>query len=506
MANVSLKTFQAPSMQDALAAVKRELGKDAVILHTRSFKSGGFLGLGRKPVVEITASAGVGVLNPLDLRRGVVAPTNAPGAPARPSSALARAYGSSTPAASTAQPASRHAPSPPAPGAGLHRSRDAADFPASSVSSVRTPLVSAPAPRAVSPAEVRSARAAIANANEAGSSGLSSDLRQELAAIRTMVGQVLQSAAVASAAARSAARGSGGGVQGGDAVGVSGSTGGACAASLVPGIAMPEALLNHYLRLIQNDVARDIADEVVAAIRDELTPAEMRDDQIVRQAFLRRVESLIPVDAGLAPPAPCADGRPLTIAMIGPTGVGKTTTVAKLAAAYRLRHARRVGLITADTYRIAAVDQLRTYANIIGVPLAVAGSPEEMAAACESMRDMDAILIDTAGRSPNQPDQLDELARFLDAARPHRTNLVLASVASEATLCATVERFAPMKPAGLIFTKLDEAASFGVLLGVMRKAGTSLSFITTGQGVPDDIEPGRPDRLARLILAGSLRE
>ncbi|MFN0010166.1 MAG: flagellar biosynthesis protein FlhF [Phycisphaerales bacterium] len=453
MANVSLKTYQAPTMAEALTSVKRELGKDAVILHTRSFKVGGVLGLFRRNMVEITASVGVGIMNPGDLRRAARAaetpasstaeakPTAvSASAPPRPPSALARAYGLTTPA-----------PSPS--------------------------LRAASATRADPQAE-RSAREEIARENQHVSGGLSADLKQELAAIRTMVGQVLQS---------SSARA---GEHGGAGLGA-------------PGIAMPDALLKFYLQLIQNDVAREIADQVVSDIRDELTPGELRDEGVVRASFLRHVETLIPVDEGLTPPRPAPDGRPLTIALVGPTGVGKTTTLAKLAAAYRLRHARKIGLITADTFRIAAVDQLRTYANIIGVPLEVVGSPDEMALACERFAGMDAILIDTAGRSPTDTQSLEELAAFLAAARPHRTHLVLASVANEPTLVRTIERFSPLKPTGMIFTKLDEAASVGVLLSVIRRVDAKLSFVTTGQGVPDDIEPGRPDRLARLILDGT---
>ena len=465
MANVSLKTFQAPTMAECLSRVKRELGKDAVILHTRSYRVGGFLGIGRRAMVEITASVGVGVVNPLDLRRAtrsggeeradrgdvevkaVGGPVGAGGC-APPRTALARAYGLATPA-----------PGYSGSAAGVLRSSNAGT------------------PGAAETQAQRAAREAVARENQHGSGGLSADLKQELAAIRTMVGQVLQSAAANS-----------------------GKTPGGGAAGAMPGLAMPEALLRYYVRLIENDVAREIADEVASAIRDELTPAELRDDEVVRASFLRHVEGLIPVDEGMSPPRPAADGRPLTVALIGPTGVGKTTTVAKLAAAYRLRHARKVGLITADTYRIAAVDQLRTYANIIGVPLEVAHTPDEMAAACEKFSAMDAVLIDTAGRSPGDTESLEELGAFLAAARPHKTHLVLASVSGRPTLARTAERFAPLRPTGVIFTKLDEAASLGVLLAVVRQMNIKMSFVTTGQGVPDDIEAARPERLARLIL------
>jgi len=185
---------------------------------------------------------------------------------------------------------------------------------------------------------------------------------------------------------------------------------------------------------------------------------------------------------------------------------GKTTTVAKLAASMKLDGGQRVGLITADTYRIAAVEQLRTYAGLIGLPLEVVSSPEEMRAALGRMSHLDAVVIDTAGRSPRSADRLDELAALLAAARPHETHLVLASTSSQRTLLHAAERFAGVKTDRLIFTKLDEAVSFGVLLNVVREIGRPLSYITTGQDVPHQIEVCDADRLAGLVMGdrGSL--
>src|SRR5262249_52854102 len=143
---------------------------------------------------------------------------------------------------------------------------------------------------------------------------------------------------------------------------------------------------------------------------------------------------------------------------------------------------KRVGLVTCDTYRIAAVDQLRTYANIIGVPLRVPMSPEEMTAACEALagpaggafgteaagRGCDVILIDTAGRSPNDAGRIDELRRFIDAARPHEIHLVLSGTASESCLLRAARQFAAVRPDRVILTKLDEAVNFGIVVSVAR--------------------------------------
>ena len=159
-----------------------------------------------------------------------------------------------------------------------------------------------------------------------------------------------------------------------------------------------------------------------------------------------------------------------------------------------------MALITIDTYRIAAVEQLRTYANIIGLTLHVVTTLDEMRQALEECRDADAVLIDTAGRSQRDGEKLDQLKAFLDVASPHETHLVLSSTCSQPVLMEAVERFSEVRTDRIIFTKLDEAVSFGVLVNVARKVNKQLSYVTTGQEVPHQIEPGQGERLAGLIL------
>jgi flagellar biosynthesis protein FlhF len=186
--------------------------------------------------------------------------------------------------------------------------------------------------------------------------------------------------------------------------------------------------------------------------------------------------------------------------------------LAKLAATFKLHHHLRVGLITADTYRIAAVEQLRTYANIIGLPLEVVLTPVQMREALDRLADRrsldgggcDVILIDTAGRSQNDTGRIDELRKFVEAAKPDQVHLVLSSTAGERVLLREAEAFSPLGIHRIVLTKLDEAVSFGMLINVIRKVGKQLSFVTTGQEVPEHLEPGRADRLAELVLGGPL--
>jgi len=182
----------------------------------------------------------------------------------------------------------------------------------------------------------------------------------------------------------------------------------------------------------------------------------------------------------------------------------KTTTVAKLAATCKLRENRSVTLITTDTYRIGAVDQLRTYAEVIGIPLKVVMTPAEKVDALKAIGETDVVLIDTAGRSPNDVRKIEEINAFIQAASPHETHLVLSSTSSEQVLLRTIDRFADVPTNRVIFTKLDEAVHFGTIVNVMRRLGKRLSFITTGQEVPDHIERGEPSRIARLLLGERL--
>lgn len=447
---MTIKTFRGRTIADALDALKKELGRDAVILNTRTFKTGGFMGLGARTITEIIATTQPTPARP---RRGAApAPSRAPerapdrGA-ARADDRAAMAVDSYVPSA-----AQRSASVPPA---------------AVSAAQASAPRAAAPQPasgQSFDPMQspIRDVAKLIVSASA------KTPIEEELAAIKRMVGHVLRT----SGAPRQPA--------------------------------MPDALLDCYRKLLEAEVASEIADEITAGVRDELNSHQQADATAVHAAVTRRLAAFIPVcaDAGHIGRAP--DGRPLTIALLGPTGVGKTTTVAKLAATYKLRHGRQIGLITCDTYRIAAVDQLRTYADIIGLPLRVAMTPGEVRAAAESMRDCDAVLIDTAGRSPRDAGRLDELRSMLDAASPHQRHLVLSSTSSESAMAETASAFAPLGYDRVILTKLDEAVNFGVLVNVARRLRTSLSFVTTGQEVPDHIEAGNAERLARCIMSPAM--
>jgi flagellar biosynthesis protein FlhF len=238
----------------------------------------------------------------------------------------------------------------------------------------------------------------------------------------------------------------------------------------------------------------------------------------VREAIEREIAALLPADsedgfrfesamtaAQTRAHSRGGESSARRIAFVGPTGVGKTTTLAKIAAQLSLKRGLKVGIVAADTYRIAAVDQLRTYAEILGIAVEVASSPTDAARACERLGDVDVILIDTAGRSQNDRMKLSELRAFLAAAEPDETHLVLSATAGARTLAREAESFGALGIDRLVLTKLDEAASFGTLISLVERLGTRVSFLTHGQEVPEHIETARGRRLASLVMGSEVR-
>ncbi len=190
------------------------------------------------------------------------------------------------------------------------------------------------------------------------------------------------------------------------------------------------------------------------------------------------------------------------VSLVGPTGVGKTTTVAKLAANFALREKYRVALITADTYRIAAVEQLKTYADLIGIPIEVVYTPQELSNALYRHQDKQLVLIDTAGRSPANQPQMVELEALMAVDTNIEKHLVLSATTKFTECLDAVQRFQNSNPQKYLFTKIDEACNLGTVFSLLYHEPKPLSYITTGQNVPDDIELAEPERLTNLMLRG----
>ncbi|WP_447983482.1 flagellar biosynthesis protein FlhF [Nitrospira sp. Nam74] len=199
------------------------------------------------------------------------------------------------------------------------------------------------------------------------------------------------------------------------------------------------------------------------------------------------------------------EDRKKTVILIGPTGVGKTTSIAKLAAYYRQQERRSVALVTLDTYRIAAVDQLRMYADLIGVTLDVALTRGDALRCIARRNDADLILVDTAGRSPGDGVGMTEVRDILSLDHPVDVHLVLSATTRERDLKQYTTHYRGIPFNRLLFTKLDETTGIGGAFDLMRMTGVPLSYFTVGQRVPEDLELVRPERFADLLLGGSRR-
>lgn len=247
-------------------------------------------------------------------------------------------------------------------------------------------------------------------------------------------------------------------------------------------------------RLGDHDLAADLAAQVGAAVERELSDAALASPAALRDAVRREIERLVPTRDPLSEP-----GRRV-IFLIGPTGVGKTTTLAKLAASFVLRGRGAVALITADTFRIAAIPQLRTYADIISVPLDVAYAPEDLRTLLAQHADKALVLIDTPGRSQHSAAQLAELRAYVRAAEPCEVLLTVPCNVRQHDLVDIAERFSRVSYDGLIATKLDETRTYGAPLNLAHHIGVPLTYLTTGQNVPQDLAVATAARLCDLLL------
>jgi flagellar biosynthesis protein FlhF len=264
-----------------------------------------------------------------------------------------------------------------------------------------------------------------------------------------------------------------------------------------PSSDLPESLFLLFTDLIDAELSEELSREMVERVRSGSAAGDLDDAVLLRARMARMVEQEIDVTG----PLRVTPGERRLVALVGPTGVGKTTTIAKLAGNFHLRERRRVGLITVDTYRIAAVEQLRTYADIIDLPMEVVSTPREMRQAVQRLSDLDLILMDTAGRSPHDDVKIQELKSMLVEAEADEVHLVLSSVNSVENMKKTARQFAEVGVTSLVLTKLDEATGLGNLIPLLRSCRLPLSYVTNGQNVPDDIEPADRRRLTRLMLS-----
>ncbi|RJE86769.1 flagellar biosynthesis protein FlhF [Paenibacillus sp. 1011MAR3C5] len=255
-------------------------------------------------------------------------------------------------------------------------------------------------------------------------------------------------------------------------------------------------------RLLEQELDDEWTDKLIEALRESEKSAERVYDrtEVWRESKRILVEWIHPYsNAEISREA-------RVVHFVGPTGVGKTTTIAKLAAEQTIKRGRNVGFITSDTYRIAAVDQLRTYANILNVPLEVVFSPMDLPKAYKALSERDLILMDTAGRNFRSELHVSEVISLLQSNEPNETVLVLSLTGKTTDMAIIAERFSKFGIQKVLFTKLDETTVYGAIMNLVLNYGLYPTHLASGQNVPDDIERFKAGSYVDLLLGDAEHE
>ena len=452
-----VKTVRASSVKEAMEQIKDELGSDAVLLHTKKYREGGVLG--GEEMIEVTAAVDETQTRVPHTPSTYVPPL----APILPTNVVNQYRMSEVPAheSPAAHPAGSVLP--------LYDAY-APEIPLAQAYALQEP--------AMQPSEVQNIQAP------------ADVLPQELPAYEPAGAPVREPAAPPPAAAPE--------------------NGGSAAR-----IRLLEDELAQMKTLLASMMAANQPKEVVS-IRDALRRQDVHEElceDLSGKISIADVnlDSLDPravsVLAGyLTQTMKFTDGLHLSphgsrvVAFIGTTGVGKTTTLAKIAAHFVLEQNFKGALITADTYRISAVEQLKKYAEILGLPVEVVYSAADLRKAITRHRSKDFILVDTAGRSQYNEFQMDELKELLTAYPRMEKHLVVSATTKEQDAAEIIDRFSACMPNRIIFTKTDETRTVGMVLNLLAQRELPLSFLSNGQSVPDDIMPATAERLAELLL------
>jgi flagellar biosynthesis protein FlhF len=254
-----------------------------------------------------------------------------------------------------------------------------------------------------------------------------------------------------------------------------------------------------YDILIANMRQNDIEEEVIKKVVESLKEKGIDEISNVNEVFSMFQKEIIRMLGQIS--TINLDGKkPKVIMFLGPTGVGKTTTLAKIAANFMIRENKKVGLITADTYRIAAVEQLKTYSEIMGAPVSIIYSPNEIKAAIEKHKDDDLVLIDTPGKSHKNKKHFDEIKDLVYQANPDEIYLLISASTNIKDCKEIIKAYNFIEKYNLIFTKIDETESLGIVMNIANMTGKKLSYFTIGQSVPDDIEMINVDKLSKRLL------
>lgn len=243
-------------------------------------------------------------------------------------------------------------------------------------------------------------------------------------------------------------------------------------------------------KLLENDIPEEIIEDLSLKIKERKKDIKV-NSKLYEKELINLLRELVKTDTSY-------DER--IQVLVGPTGVGKTTTIAKLASLYTLYKNKRVGLITFDTYRIGAVEQLKTYAEILGVPFEVILSFKDIPNVMKTMEDCEIILIDTMGRNSKNIMQITEIKKFIEEVNADKVHLVISMTTKQKDLKKIIDNYRITKYNSLILTKVDETEATGSILASLYYSNVPVSYISSGQNVPEDIEAANREKIIKLVM------
>lgn len=425
---MKLKRFEALSLQEALQAVKAELGPDAVIVSSRRLqKSRGLFGLLSQSVIEVTAAVERST-PPADVEPAVTLDSSL-------QALLKQSTSSSRP--STEPPKAKTEPT--------------------FSEQLKVAAVLDPVNQHLQDMKDEIQRLRESQKDPEQTLG---PLRQEIEGLRIVVSQVL----------------------------------GSQMQKRVEGL--PGDLLEDYQTLVSHGIEPQLAHQLLRSVVETLGTVGLGNREVVTNLLQDRMEEMVAVSNASV----SRNYGQKIMMLVGPTGVGKTTTIAKLAGMARAQNIERnTVLITLDTYRVAAVEQLRVFAKILKIPLEVAVSQQDFLGCLSRHQEADLILIDTAGRSPKDQAGHDELMAMTREVCKIETHLVLAAPVAESVQLDIIRRYQSLPVQNIIMTKLDETPRYGSMYNVLSQAGIPVSYLSAGQRVPEDLEPATRQRLVDLV-------
>jgi len=459
-----VKRYVVDTLPDALNKIRQELGKDAVILNTKQVKVGGILGLFGKKKVEVIAAIDSQSADADKQQSASVAVAAAvadkPASPPVVSGAFAaQAYRSGSQRTAPAEPpqvVSQQAPTPPVKAAAAVPAAPQAHSSPVSPDDLAIDRFKRAAAETIQQAAARPA------GSVAGNRDLDPrELLEEIKEMKALVAKLTDGTAPA---------------------------------------ATTESRHDPFAPVEQRLIAQGVLPSIAVELKKRaLASARVQQDRLDETAARALIGEQLQELFVQAPAAGISESSRI-IQFIGPTGVGKTTTIAKLAAEQVLRRNQQVGFITSDTYRIAAIDQLKTYATILNVPVEVVFSPEEMSEALARLSDRSLIFMDTAGRNYRDAASVAYLDGLISSHGGSETYLVLSLVSKYEDIRAIIENFRHVRIDKVLWTKMDETTSFGSIVNVLYEFSIPLSYVTNGQNVPDDISILQPEMIIQHLL------